>query len=163
MFLQAGYDKVEKIYTIGLTSDNLDQMGITIEEDRSKLLTVMLTNYSENLSIKVTKWKEFGPVIVFTVVSRFQFYRSSACLQFSDFQKLDVILRNELQQDVHLSRQLPSIPVFSGKLCDLNHVQQSLHYYLTNIAKLVEGTVYQSAFLMFLDLIPTTEPAPLAL
>ena len=46
------------------------------------------------------------------VVTRWKFYRSSTSMQFSDFQKLDLIVRRELSREPDLLSKLPGGVMF---------------------------------------------------
>ena len=66
IFEARGYDNVETVLGTGLRDDFLDTIGIVDPYHRSILQTSGIQSYCDGLKVTVSKWRVFGPIVVFT-------------------------------------------------------------------------------------------------
>ena len=66
IFEARGYDNVETVLGTGLRDDFLDTLGIVDPLHRSILQTSGIQSYCNGLKVNVSKWRVFGPIVVFT-------------------------------------------------------------------------------------------------
>ena len=76
--------------------------------------------------------------LLLLVVTRWKLYRSSTSMQFSDFQKLDLIVRRELLREPDLLSRLPGRVVFSAIYLSYHHTNiSSQHSLVTHLFDVV--------------------------
>ena len=66
IFEARGYDNVETVLGTGLRDEFLDTLGIVDPLHRSILQTSGIQAYCDGLKVTVSKWRVFGPIVVFT-------------------------------------------------------------------------------------------------
>jgi hypothetical protein len=155
-FQGLGYDTVEAVLATGVSDTLLDSLDITHPPHRASLQLAGTQGYFDGLQVSISRWQEIGPIVLFTVVARWKYYRSCTSMQFGDFQKLDLLIRRELVGDSALLERVPEMPVLGGEMVDLGRVQEGLNGYLGDLCGVLGPSPYLKSLLAFLDVIPAT-------
>ena len=99
------------IGSVGLTKEDLDLLGIVHPNHRRMLIASAGTPFSTSLCIDVTRFREFGSVVMFTILSHYNFSRSLSSKRFTDFRNLDLEMRIELKIfNALLLARMPILP-----------------------------------------------------
>jgi hypothetical protein len=106
-----GYN-IKMIITTGICEEELESfVGITNKVHRAAILKTVGSGYSDSVRLVIKNWRDFGGIIVYTVVSRFKFNRSTMTFRYNDFKALDVLLRKEISRNgYNISHKLPLLP-----------------------------------------------------
>ena len=99
---------------VGLDDKDLDYLQIYVPLHRRVLKAASKGKYSDSLQCVIPAWRDFGSVIVYKVVSRYKFATSTIHLRYSDFNKLNSLVKQALQGSP-LQTKLPPLP---GKVCN---------------------------------------------
>ncbi len=106
-----GYN-IKMIIATGICDEELESfVGIKNKIHRSAILKTVGSGYSDSVRLVIKNWRDFGGVIVYTVVSRFKFNRSTMTFRYNDFKSLDVLLRKEISRNgFNIINKLPQLP-----------------------------------------------------
>lgn len=106
-----GYN-IKMIVATGICDEELESfVGITNKIHRAAILKTVGCGYSDSVRLVIKNWRDFGGVIVYTVVSRFKFNRSTTTFRYNDFKSLDVLIRKEIfRNGLNISNKMPLLP-----------------------------------------------------
>ena len=138
----------------GLSDDALTSLGVAHPHHRFLLQTAATHAVSDDLRVAVPRWRLHGALAVFTVVARWKFFRSSTSMLYADFQKLDALVRQDLDGAgaAGLLARVPPLPVppgggGGGRDVDITAVQRALQTYLDALVAAVDHTPHAQVVL----------------
>ena len=147
------------ICDMGLSEHDFQFLGIRNPLHQSVLTASSKPGYSEGVRVSVTDKRKFDSAVVYVVVSRYKFYRSTIYLRYTDFRNFDTKIRRLVKQQLPgLASPIPNLPGQGASLEESkdNKSQelkmQSFEIYLNAVSLLLHGTSPFRTLLEFLYL-----------
>lgn len=88
-FIERGYDNIQMIGEVGLQKEDMSFIGIDNPLHSRIILNSFNASYTDTLKLSVVGWSKFDSMVVYKVVSRWKFNRSSLYMRFPNFRRFD--------------------------------------------------------------------------